>query len=195
MARNKYLRPVFGILEGRTTPEGKPVRQRVLIDVYDFLRAFNVTDPARQHAIKKLAATGQRGKASEAQDLEESRQSVVRAQDLLSLYGSELTPPVIPTSNPMGDGHIHDAVKYRLGVPEGEVLAAVRKALRDGAGPVPNGWDILTPAEKKARFGIAYGAGPATLSRVLKVSTKDARAMARKISDALTGAPAQVQRP
>jgi hypothetical protein len=128
MARNKYLRPVFGILEGRTTPEGKPVRQRVLIDVYDFLRAFNVTDPARQHAIKKLAATGQRGKASEAQDLEESRQSVVRAQDLLSLYGSELAP-VVATSNPVDQGHVFDAVKYRLGIP-----AAVRRELGKGPG-------------------------------------------------------------
>ena len=46
-------------------------------DVYDVLRAFNVTDPAVAHAIKKLLAPGQRaGGKSAAQDLEEAKWSV-----------------------------------------------------------------------------------------------------------------------
>lgn len=46
-------------------------------DVYDVLRAFNVTDPAVAHAVKKLLAPGQRsGGKDERQDLEEARWSI-----------------------------------------------------------------------------------------------------------------------
>lgn len=51
-------------------------------DVYDVLAAFHVTNPAIQHAVKKLLAPGERGGKSYAQDLEEARQSVVRAQEM-----------------------------------------------------------------------------------------------------------------
>ena len=49
------------------------------VDVYDVLDAFEVTNPASQHAIKKLLAAGQRGVKSTVQDLEEALQSVARA--------------------------------------------------------------------------------------------------------------------
>ena len=51
-------------------------------DVYAVLVAFNVTCPARQHAIKKLLMPGQRGSKSEGQDLDEALWSVSRAVDM-----------------------------------------------------------------------------------------------------------------
>ena len=54
----------------------------IYIDVYDVLLAFEVKNPATQHAIKKLLASGQRGYKDEVQDLEEARDSIVRAIEL-----------------------------------------------------------------------------------------------------------------
>jgi hypothetical protein len=53
------------------------------VDVYDVLRAFSVTDPAIQHAIKKLLCTGIRGHKDSRQDLEEAIQSIERALDVV----------------------------------------------------------------------------------------------------------------
>lgn len=53
------------------------------IDVYDVLKAFSVTCPARAHAIKKMLCAGQRGVKDEAQDLKEARASLNRSIDLL----------------------------------------------------------------------------------------------------------------
>jgi len=55
----------------------------ISVDVYDVLRAFNVTDPAIQHAIKKLLCTGIRGHKDSRQDLEEAVQSIERALDVV----------------------------------------------------------------------------------------------------------------
>ena len=49
------------------------------IDVYAVLVAFNVSCPARQHAIKKLLCAGLRGKGDELQDLHESGDAIDRA--------------------------------------------------------------------------------------------------------------------
>tara|TARA_B100002003_G_scaffold145063_1_gene134395 strand:- start:413 stop:688 length:276 start_codon:yes stop_codon:yes gene_type:complete len=65
---NRYLKPVPG--------------KGVSIDVYDVLTAFGVTNPATQHAIKKLLMPGQRGAKDVLTDLEEARQSIVRAQQI-----------------------------------------------------------------------------------------------------------------
>ena len=43
-----------------------------VVDVYAVLRAFNVTEPALQHAIKKLLCAGIRGKGGLLQDLTEA---------------------------------------------------------------------------------------------------------------------------
>jgi len=51
----------------------------VYIDVYDVILAFNVTCPARQHAIKKLLCAGLRGKGDVIQDLEETKVAIDRA--------------------------------------------------------------------------------------------------------------------
>lgn len=61
-----------------TSKYHKPIRGEV-VDVYDVLMAFGVTNPATQHAIKKLLMPGQRGAKDTVQDLNEARQSIERA--------------------------------------------------------------------------------------------------------------------
>ena len=52
------------------------------IDVYDVLKAFNVTFPALQHLIKKALCAGLRGHKDREQDLDEVLQSAQRAIQL-----------------------------------------------------------------------------------------------------------------
>jgi hypothetical protein len=52
------------------------------IDVYDVLKAFNVQNPAIQHAIKKLLKGGERGVKSKVQDYTEAIESITRAIEL-----------------------------------------------------------------------------------------------------------------
>ena len=78
----------------------------ISVDVYDVLRAFNVTDPAIQHAIKKLLCTGIRGHKDSRQDLEEAIQSIERALDVvkveekLAAFADESQPDT--DDNPQG---------------------------------------------------------------------------------------------
>lgn len=60
----------------------KEIKSGVTVDVYDVLKAFNVTCPATQHAIKKLLMPGKRGNKSVSQDLSEARFSIERAIQL-----------------------------------------------------------------------------------------------------------------
>lgn len=48
------------------------------VDVYDVLHAFNVTDAATAHAVKKLLMAGQRGHKDKITDLREAIASVER---------------------------------------------------------------------------------------------------------------------
>lgn len=68
----------------KADPNNKYVRTvpAMSIDVYDVLVAFNVTCPARQHAIKKLLCAGIRGKGDAKQDLKEAIQAIERAVEL-----------------------------------------------------------------------------------------------------------------
>lgn len=52
------------------------------IDVYDVLKAFEVTCPATQHAVKKLLCSGIRGHKNKVEDLTESKESILRAIEL-----------------------------------------------------------------------------------------------------------------
>lgn len=54
----------------------------VTIDVYDVLKAFNVTCPALQHLIKKALAVGQRGHKDVSEDLKDILASAKRAIEL-----------------------------------------------------------------------------------------------------------------
>lgn len=56
----------------------------VTIDVYDVLTAFNVTNPALQHLIKKALCCGLRGHKDKAQDMAEILESAKRAVELES---------------------------------------------------------------------------------------------------------------
>lgn len=64
---NKYLREI------------KP---GIFIDVYDVLMAWNVTNPALQHLIKKALQAGDRGHKSREQDLQDIIGSAIRAKEL-----------------------------------------------------------------------------------------------------------------
>lgn len=55
------------------------------LDVYDVLHAFKVTNPALQHAIKKLLMPGERGAKDAVQDLKEAIQAVDRAIEMIEL--------------------------------------------------------------------------------------------------------------
>ena len=54
----------------------------VTIDVYDVLAAFNVTNPALQHLVKKALCAGLRGHKDKAQDMVEIMESAQRAVEL-----------------------------------------------------------------------------------------------------------------
>lgn len=64
--KNKYTRQVKG----------------ADIDIYDVLRAWDVTCPAIQHAVKKLLAPGQRGHKDRITDLREALASVQRGIEM-----------------------------------------------------------------------------------------------------------------
>ncbi len=64
------------------TKYNREIKPNVYVDVYDVLVAFEVTNPAIQHAIKKLLAPGKRGHKSKAKDLDEAVISVNRAIEL-----------------------------------------------------------------------------------------------------------------
>lgn len=71
--RTKYQRTIrSSVLSGFETT----------VDVYSVLEAFNVTCPARAHAIKKLLCAGIRGKGDAIQDLEETKVAIQRAIQL-----------------------------------------------------------------------------------------------------------------
>ena len=72
---------------GPIIPEQKPSKYHVIIngewcDVYDVLNAFGVSNPADQHAIKKMLMPGKRGHKDGIKDREEAIASLKRAIEL-----------------------------------------------------------------------------------------------------------------
>lgn len=57
----------------------REIKPGVYVDVYDVLKAFDVTCPAMAHAIKKCLAPGQRGVKSSVQDKHEAIVSIERS--------------------------------------------------------------------------------------------------------------------
>ncbi len=57
-------------------------REAIIVDVYDVLVAFKVTDPAVAHAVKKLLAMGQRGHKDKITDLKEAHWQLERAMQI-----------------------------------------------------------------------------------------------------------------
>lgn len=74
---SKYHRTITQTLPGDTHGLS------LTVDVYDVCRAFGVSCPATQHAIKKLLCPGLRGQKSAEQDIEEAASSCRRAIELL----------------------------------------------------------------------------------------------------------------
>lgn len=72
-------------LEANKTKYQREIKKGVFVDVYDVLLAFGVTNPAMQHAIKKMLAPGQRGVKDAIQDMNEAMQSIERAKELESI--------------------------------------------------------------------------------------------------------------
>lgn len=62
----------------------KEIKPGVFVDVYDVLKAFDVTCPALQHAVKKLLMPGSRGHKDFAQDLNEAIEAINRSKELNS---------------------------------------------------------------------------------------------------------------
>lgn len=58
------------------------IKPGVFADVYDVLMAWNVTNPALQHLIKKALQAGDRGHKSREQDLQDIIDSAIRAKEL-----------------------------------------------------------------------------------------------------------------
>ncbi len=80
------LSEIFKSLEGKENGNlnkySREIKKGVYVDVYDVLKSFEVENPAVQHAIKKLLASGQRGYKDTIQDLIEAMQSIQRAIEL-----------------------------------------------------------------------------------------------------------------
>ena len=76
--------PIIAQREPVVTSDSKYNRpcKGVTIDVYDVLKAFNVTCPALQHLIKKALAVGQRGHKDASEDLKDILASAKRAIEL-----------------------------------------------------------------------------------------------------------------
>lgn len=76
----------------RRIPSVESIGEFTTGDVYSVLEAFQVTCPARQHAIKKLLCAGIRGKGDSLQDLRETKDAIVRAIELETQRINERTP-------------------------------------------------------------------------------------------------------
>lgn len=58
------------------------IKPGIFVDVYDVLMAWNVSNPALQHLIKKALQPGERGHKSREQDLQDIIDSAIRAKEL-----------------------------------------------------------------------------------------------------------------
>lgn len=65
----------------------KDVSHLKKIDVYRVIDLWEITDPALQHALKKVLAAGKRGAKNQAQDVAEAIDSLVRFQDMQAENG------------------------------------------------------------------------------------------------------------
>ena len=96
---NKYQKIIHGAsIVDLKTP------QLASIDVYDVLAAFEVNDPAIQHAVKKLLAAGQRGAKDRRQDLREAISSIDRSLENLERRETYVPPAVPPVAAPPANG-------------------------------------------------------------------------------------------
>lgn len=74
----------------------KDVSKYNKIDVYDLIQIYEVTNPALQHALKKILMAGQRGHKDFQQDCQDIIDSVQRAKTLIPKEG--LPPNLVGAS-------------------------------------------------------------------------------------------------
>jgi hypothetical protein len=60
------------------------------VDIYRVLQMFEVSDPALQHAVKKLLVAGGRGAKSSAKDVQEAIDALLRWQEMREEESQEL---------------------------------------------------------------------------------------------------------
>lgn len=60
----------------------REIKPDVFVDVYDVLRAFEVTDPCLQHLAKKALCAGLRGHKDRMTDLQDIKASIERAIEM-----------------------------------------------------------------------------------------------------------------
>jgi hypothetical protein len=60
----------------------REIKPSVYVDVYDVLKAWNVTNPALQHLIKKALQAGNRGHKDLETDMQDIIDSAIRAKEL-----------------------------------------------------------------------------------------------------------------
>ena len=70
------------IEETKVNKYKREIKKDMYIDVYDVLKAFEVSNPAIQHAVKNLLAGGKRGYKDITQDFEEAIVSIQRGIEL-----------------------------------------------------------------------------------------------------------------
>lgn len=91
---NKYLKKINDACTGKVIG---------MVDVYEVLLAFNVTDPGLQHAIKKLLCAGLRGKGNLQQDLVGAIAAINRSIDFAKRNEQQET--LCNCSAPAGSNH------------------------------------------------------------------------------------------
>ena len=82
IARNGNDGEHYAELENNKSKYHREIKKGVFVDVYDVLSAFEVVNPAMQHALKKMLAPGKRGAKDTVQDMQEAIQSIERAIEL-----------------------------------------------------------------------------------------------------------------
>ena len=70
----------------------KDVSHLKKIDVYRVVDLWEITDPALQHALKKVLAAGKRGAKNQLQDVAEAIDSLVRFQDMQAENSLNVVP-------------------------------------------------------------------------------------------------------
>lgn len=68
-----------------------------IVDVYSVIEGFGITCPAIAHAAKKILCTGNRGKASVIEDIDETILALKRAKQLHLNRTAIAPPPQTPT--------------------------------------------------------------------------------------------------
>jgi hypothetical protein len=85
----------------------KSVAHLEYVDVYRVLDLFGVTNPAIQHAVKKLLVPGRRGSKDIQKDLREAVVSINRA---LQMIAEDEQPPMYPLGEFMGPAIVADII-------------------------------------------------------------------------------------